>query len=100
MAIKINQRLAAPFVIWRGTVPAWMGRELGQETINKAHRSVRRHPPTFSQSPKVKTSPDFAVGAVLDLGKECVNSILSRSCVSKPTALGKAVLLKETLLQV
>lgn len=36
IAIKINQRLAAPFVIWRRAVPAWMGRELRQETINKA----------------------------------------------------------------
>lgn len=70
MAIKINQRLAAPFVIWKGAVTVWTGWELGQETINKARRSVRRHPPTFSRGPKVKTPPDFAIGATLGSRKE------------------------------
>lgn len=70
MAMKINQMLAAPLVVWRGAVTIWMGWELGQETINKARRSVRRHPSTFSQGPKVKTPPDFADGATPDLRKE------------------------------
>lgn len=93
---KTSQRLAAPFVVSRGMVPNWAGWELGQETINKAHRSVRRHPPTFSWGLKVKPLLDFASPRWRE---EHVGSTPSSSWVSTVTALGKVLLLKETLLQ-
>lgn len=55
MTIKLHFRLTAPFVTSRGAVTTWTGWKLRQETINKAHRSVRRHPSTFIQGSKVKT---------------------------------------------
>lgn len=70
MTIKLNHRLTAPFVTSRGAVAIWTGWKLRQETIDKAHRSVRRHPSTFIQDSKVKTLCDFAIRAVLDQRKE------------------------------
>lgn len=71
MAIRINQRLAAPSIIPRAAVTIWTGWEFRQETIN--NQVCKETPTNLQAEPQSQSLPAFAMGAALALGKEGVS---------------------------